>query len=93
MKQNIMTDWSHKRITGRNSRPRRWRYPEPPTDSPHRESVKHLCDSAVGGFASGVYWSSTENGANVAWYQDFGSGGQGVNNKGYEWRVRPVRTF
>jgi len=53
----------------------------------------YLNRSAVGGFASGVYWSSTEDDANDAWGQDFDDGNQNVVDKGNEWRVRPVRAF
>ncbi len=50
--------------------------------------------SAVGGFADGYYWSSTEISADDAWIQGFGSGGQDYNgSKNDEWRVRPVRAF
>jgi hypothetical protein len=49
--------------------------------------------SAVGGFASGVYWSSTEFNANFAWYQYFDNGFQNHFIKNIEWRVRPVRAF
>ena len=49
--------------------------------------------SAVGGFASGVYWSSTEIIAVDAWGQNFGYGSQGGSVKTNEWRVRPVRAF
>ena len=55
------------------------------------ELYKHK--SAVGGFASGVYWSSTEYYANYAWYQHFGIGYQYYYFKSFEWRVRPVRAF
>jgi hypothetical protein len=55
------------------------------------ELYKHK--SAVGGFASGVYWSSTENGAYVAGVQFFGGGLQTRDYKSVEWRVRPVRAF
>jgi uncharacterized protein YjbI with pentapeptide repeats len=53
----------------------------------------YLNRSAVGGFASGVYWSSTEYNAGNAWDQGFGSGGQLNYYEGNEWRVRPVRAF
>lgn len=53
----------------------------------------YLNRSAVGGFASGVYWSSTEGNAYYAWDQGFGNGGRVDNVKDNEWRVRPVRAF
>ena len=47
---------------------------------------------AIGGFAAHNYWSSTENGADYAWLQNFYSGDQNFNFN-HEWRVRPVRNF
>jgi hypothetical protein len=45
------------------------------------------------GFASGYYWSSSENDAAFAWDQGFGFGNQGNGNKSYPNYVRPVRAF
>jgi hypothetical protein len=42
-------------------------------------------------FASGYYWSSTENGASYAWLQGFYDGNQISNGKGYSGYVRAVR--
>ena len=53
----------------------------------------YLKKSAVGGFASGFYWSSTEISANSAWVQSFDSGNQYNFGKQLELRVRPVRSF
>lgn len=47
----------------------------------------------VGGFASGNYWSSSENDANNAWNQNFNNGNQNNNNKTNTNYVRPVRGF
>ena len=47
----------------------------------------------VGGFASNVYWSSSEGGANGAWYLDFSVGGQSYNLKTITCFVRPMRSF
>ena len=47
----------------------------------------------VGGFASVDYWSSSEYGANDAWYQDFEIGGQYSDRKTNAYYVRPVRAF
>jgi len=47
----------------------------------------------VGGFANGLYWSSTENDASLAWYQYFLDGYQGANIKLFTLRVRAVRAF
>jgi hypothetical protein len=49
--------------------------------------------TATYGFASGLYWSSSQTFANQAWYQSFGNGSQGDVDKYSEWRVRPVRAF
>jgi hypothetical protein len=48
--------------------------------------------TAIGGFASGLYWSSSELVAAFAWVQDFDSG-QGNLNKTNAGYVRPVRAF
>lgn len=48
---------------------------------------------AVGGFATGFYWSSTEHGEGSAWEQVFNSGTQYFTNKNFHINVRAVRTF
>ena len=53
----------------------------------------YLQRSTIGGFASGVYWSSSENNANNAWHQYFFNGKQYYNNKSLPYFVRPVRAF
>jgi hypothetical protein len=46
------------------------------------------------GFVSGNYWSSSQNGANHAWYQNLDDGYQnGTDSKNDPLRVRPVRAF
>jgi hypothetical protein len=50
-------------------------------------------NSVVGGFADSYYWSSTENGADNAWSQYFGNGGQDWDGKAGYNRVRAVRAF
>ncbi len=62
---------------------------------PSKEELNqlYLNRSAVGGFASGVYWSSTEYTAYIAWYQNFDYGYPLDYSKIIEWRVRPVRAF
>ena len=45
----------------------------------------------IGGFANTDYWSSTENGANDAWDQDFFDGFQSIFNKSGPIYVRAVR--
>jgi hypothetical protein len=47
----------------------------------------------VGGFAAGNYWSSSQDGANFAWFQNFGNGGQAGASKNGALDVRPVRAF
>ncbi|MEX2410746.1 MAG: DUF1566 domain-containing protein [Candidatus Paceibacterota bacterium] len=49
--------------------------------------------TAVGGFASAYYWSSTEYHLNYAWYQYFDYGSQYVNYKSNTYYVRAVRAF
>jgi len=49
--------------------------------------------ATIGGFASAVYWSSTEADANFAWRQSFSGGGQGGDRKNNNRRVRCVRGF
>ena len=54
----------------------------------------NLRQAGVGGFASGYYWSSTENDSGSAWMQSFGNGGQATNLKYLTYvRVRAVRAF
>lgn len=48
---------------------------------------------AIGGFASDVYWSSTEEDALGTWLQDFSGGFQFFGNKDNNRRVRCVRGF
>ena len=47
----------------------------------------------VGGFAAVIYWSSSENDANFAWYQNFSGGLQDNLSKNVTGYVRPVRAF
>ena len=49
--------------------------------------------TAVGGFASAFYWSSTEINFMSAWYQNFWDGSQFNFEKNYSIRVRAVRAF
>ena len=53
----------------------------------------YLQRSAIGGLASGPYWSSSEYDANVAWLRDFNYEQQGSGNKSDPFYVRPVRAF
>ena len=47
----------------------------------------------VGGFAAGIYWSSSGGDADVAWYQNFSGGLQDNLSKSVFGYVRPVRAF
>ena len=53
----------------------------------------YLNKTAVGGFAGGDYWSSSERLSFIAWGQGFGGGGQGSASKDGADRVRAVRAF
>jgi hypothetical protein len=53
----------------------------------------YLQKTVVGGFAAGIYWSSSQIDANGAWAQAFGGGDQGLGNKNVTLTVRPVRAF
>ena len=56
--------------------------------------LMHQNKETIGGFESVDYWSSSENGANVAWHQYFGDGLlQSAGGKFGNWRVRAVRAF
>ena len=56
-------------------------------------SKLYLNKVAVGSFASGTYWSSTEFNNLNAWYQNFGDGYQGGTGKYSTNYVRAVRAF
>ena len=62
---------------------------------PNKEQLNQLYNkrSAVGGFSDYYYWSSSEPGANLAWYQLFGRGYQYATSKYNYLRVRAVRAF
>jgi hypothetical protein len=53
----------------------------------------YLQKDVVGGFASNVYWSSSQASAFDAWDQAFDVGGLIVNGKGNANGVRAVRAF
>jgi hypothetical protein len=53
----------------------------------------HVNQTAIDGFASGVYWSSSEYAAGMSWYQLFSGGFQGIVTKTEAGFVRPVRAF
>ena len=53
----------------------------------------YLNQAAIGGFAEGSYWSSSEGSADGAWAQYFVNGTQGNDYKGSYPQVRAVRAF
>lgn len=56
----------------------------------------YLNKAAIGGFADGIYWSSSESNTDYhgfAWYQFFDDGYQAYLDKYLTYRVRAVRTF
>jgi len=61
--------------------------------SKYELNLLYLQRTAVGGFASASYWSSTESNITYAWVQAFGSGYQSSGNKTTTFRVRVVRAF
>ena len=61
--------------------------------SKYELNLLYLQKTAVGGFASAYYWSSTEGHNGNAWTQDFGDGFQLNNGKLATHRVRAVRAF
>ena len=61
--------------------------------SKYELNLLYLQKTAVGGFASAYYWSSTENYSNYAWTQSFGSGSQRYLDKYSTYYVRAVRAF
>ena len=68
---------------------RDWRLP---TKYELNEMYVNLHQQGLGGFASSVYWSSTEYDYD-AWIQDFFDGYQGNDNKFFYYYVRAVRAF
>ena len=53
----------------------------------------YLASPPLGGFSGDAYWSSSEHGADDAWDQHFGYGGQHYDSKDNTTYVRPVRAF
>lgn len=72
---------------------------------PSKEELNklYLNRAAIGGFANGGYWSSSQNGSitvsnitsglNSAWYQNFADGSFGYGSNATTKRVRAIRTF
>ena len=65
-----------------------WRLP-----TKYELNEMYLQKAAIGGFASNFYWSSSEYGSFVGWYQDFALGFQSDANKTSTYYVRAVRAF
>ncbi len=53
----------------------------------------YLHKDIIGGFLPFAYWSSTEANATQAWFQNFGTGTQVLQEKLAGYSVRPVRYF
>ena len=62
---------------------------------PNREQLNELYQqqSVVGNFAENYYWSSTEQGTDIAWNQNFFVSDQYKYYKANVSQVRPVRAF
>ena len=63
---------------------------------PTKEELNELYNhkDEIGGFVAAYYWSSSENGFNMAWYQSFFSGSQDDEHGKYgAYYVRAVRAF
>jgi hypothetical protein len=56
-------------------------------------NLLYLQKTAVGGFTTGVYWSSMESSNSNAWFQLFSSGTQSYTTKNYLANVRAIRSF
>jgi hypothetical protein len=61
--------------------------------SKYELNLLYLQKTAVGGFASAYYWSSTEVSYDYAWEQYFGSGVQSDDGKDATYYVRAIRAF
>jgi len=61
--------------------------------SKHELDLLYLQKTAVGGFAGGYFWSSTEGDNGNAWLQYFNDGGKFNFAKNYPGYVRAIRAF
>ena len=61
--------------------------------SKYELNLMYLHKAAIGGFANGYYWSSTEIFTVQAFVQDFPSGYQNIRDKDYFHCVRAIRAF
>ena len=53
----------------------------------------YINKDAIGGFANGYYWSSSENDADLAWGENFINGDQDLKHKYVTLPVRAIRAF
>lgn len=62
---------------------------------PSRDELSQLYPSrgSIGGFTSGLYWTSTASGAAPAYYCDFSSGSCSTNNKNTPYLIRCIRRY
>ena len=67
-----------------------WRLPD---KDELNQMYRNLHKNKIGGFADGVYWSSSEGYDDDAWFQDFGNGSQSFSPKDSTLYVRAVRAF
>ena len=61
--------------------------------SKYELNLLYLQKTAVGGFATAYYWSSTEYDNVGAWVQAFDNGVHGIYSKNYPSYVRAIRAF
>ena len=64
-----------------------------PSEDELDKMYQNLKKKGFGGFASGWYWSSSEDDSSNAWGQGFDNGRQDFNYKGSGRRVRAARAF
>ena len=84
---SVKATWHEaKQLTG--THPKEWHLP-------NKNELQLLYEhrNLVGGFASHLYWSSTESDSFNAWFQNFYTGHQLNGNKNLTHRVRTVRAF
>jgi hypothetical protein len=84
--QNLISNPSNHSVDGQKFRD--WRMP-----TKYELNEMYVQRVAIGGFANGFYWSSTELGLDDAWLQGFLNGYQDYFNKSFNFYVRAVRAF
>ena len=89
-KPTIETNWAGRRDGDNpNSEPVGLLYTD---ESPGQTSLEAFQEDGAEAFRDTWYWSSSQRSANDAFYMFFDGGIQGIICKGYELRVRPVRS-